>query len=93
MGTTPYGSDSAERIYSPRPLSKIRIHQQLTYGVVSEGVFAESLRKFCGNSAERSRKLRFIAPGKGAESLRKVCGNFAEICGNFSAMTPSRTTP
>ena len=67
--------------------------QHLTYGVVSEGVFAESLRKFGGNSAESSRKLRFIAPGKGAEILRKVCGNFAEICGKFSAMTPSRTTP
>ena len=68
-------------------------NQQLTYGVVSEGVFAESLRKFCGISAESSRKLRSIAPGKGAEILRKVCGNFAEICGKFSAMTPSRTTP
>ena len=65
------------------------LDQQLTYGVISEGVFAESLRKFCGNSAESSRTIRFIAPGKGAEILRKVCGNFTEICGKFSAMTPS----
>ena len=34
-----------------------------------------------------------IAPGKVAEILRKVCANFAEICGKFSAMSPSRTTP
>ena len=27
------------------------------------------------------------------EILRKVCGNFAVICGKFSALTPSRTTP
>ena len=45
------------------------------YGVVSEGVFAESLR---GNSAESSRKLRFIAPGKGAEILRKFAENFLQ---------------
>ena len=77
---------------APRAIGE-RDSQQLTYGVVSEGVFAESLRKFCGNSAEISRKLRIIAPGKGAEILRKVCGNFTKICGTFSAMTPSRTTP
>ena len=56
-----------------------------------------SLRKVCGNSAEILPKVRgqyvFIAPGKGAEILRKVCRNFTEICGKFSAMTPSRTTP
>ena len=63
--------------------------QQLTYGVVSEGFFAESLRKFCGNS----RKLRGIASGKGAEILRKVCGNFAKIFGKFSAMTPFPNDP
>ena len=33
------------------------------------------LRKVCGNSAESSRKIRFIASGRGAEILRKVCGN------------------
>ena len=64
-------------------------HRQLTYGVVSKGVFAESLRKFCGNSAE----TKFYCARKGCrnstESLRKVRGT----CGNFSAMTPSRTTP
>ena len=52
--------------------------------------------KVCGNSAEnlwKFGKTRYIASGKGAEILRKVCGNFAEICGKFSAMTPSRTTP
>ena len=65
------------------------MYQQLTSGVVSEGV----LRKVCGNSVESSRKRRFIAPRKGAEILWKVCGNFAEICGKISAMTPSRTTP
>ena len=53
--------------------------QQFTYGVVSEGVVAESLRKFCGNLQE----IRFIASGKGAEILRKVCGNFVEIAENF----------
>ena len=56
-----------------------KTRQQLTYGVVSEGVFAESLRKFCGNSAESSRKRHFIAPGKGAESLRKFHGNLRKI--------------
>ena len=69
------------------------IFQQFTYGVVSEGVFAESLRKFCGKVAEICKEMRFIAPGKGAEILREVCGNFAEICGNCSGMTPSRATP
>ena len=48
-------------------------------GVVSEGVFAESLRKFCGNSAESSRKIRFIAPRKGVESLRKFRGNLRKM--------------
>ena len=37
------------------------------------------LRKVCGNSAESSRKLRFVAPGKGAESLRKFRGNLRKI--------------
>ena len=53
--------------------------QQFTYGVVSEGVVAEILRKFCGNLQE----IRFIASGKGAEILRKVCGNFVEIAKIF----------
>ena len=38
-----------------------------------------SLWKVCGNSAESSRTIRFIAPGKGAEILRKVCGNLRKI--------------
>ena len=70
---------------------RLAIFQQFTYGVVSEGVFAESLRKFCGKFAGNLQRNAFIAPGKGAEILRKVCGNFAELCGKFSAMTPSRT--
>ena len=37
------------------------------------------LRKVCGNSAESSRKLRFIAPGKGAEILRKFRGNLRKM--------------
>ena len=37
--------------------------------------------------------LIFIASGKGAESLQKFRGNLRRICGEFSAMTPSRTTP
>ena len=37
------------------------------------------LRKVCGNSAESSRKLRFIAPGKGAEILRKFSGNLRNM--------------
>ena len=49
--------------------------QQFTYGVVSEGFFAESLRKFCGKFAEICKEMRFIVPGKGAEILRKVRGN------------------
>ena len=40
------------------------------------------LRKVCGNSAESSRKLRFVAPGKGAESLRKFRGNLRKIFHN-----------
>ena len=51
--------------------------QQLTYGVVSEGFLAESLRKFCRNSAESSRKLR-------QERVRKFCGKFAEISRKFA---------
>ena len=34
------------------------------------------LRKVYGNSAENSRKIRFIAPGKDAEILRKVLRKF-----------------
>ena len=53
--------------------------EQFTYGVVSEGVFAESLLKFCGNFA---KQIHVILSGKGAEILRKACGTFAEICGH-----------
>ena len=59
------------------------------YGVVSEGVFAESLRKFCGKFAENT----LYCARKGAEILRKAVGIFAEMCRKLSAMTPSRTTP
>ena len=47
--------------------------QQLTYGVVSEGVFAESLRKFCGKFTETT----FYC-------ARKGCGNSAEISRKFA---------
>ena len=40
------------------------------------------LRKVCGNFAESSRKLRFIAPGKGAGILRKFRGNLRKIFWN-----------
>ena len=63
--------------------SQERGGQQLTYGVVSEGVFAESLRKFCGNSAESSQRTTFYCARKGcgnsAESLRKFHGNLRKI--------------
>ena len=52
--------------------------QQFTYGVVSEGVFAESLRKFCGKFAEIFKKYALVRQ----ERARKFCGklrNFAEI--------------
>ena len=74
--------------YSATPLS-----QQFTYGVVSEGLFCGKFAEFCGNFPENCKRIRFIASGKGAESLQKVCGYCVEICGKFSAMTPSRTTP
>ena len=45
--------------------------QQFTDGVVSEGVFAEVLRKVRGDL----QKIHFIASGKGAEILLKVCRN------------------
>ena len=51
--------------------------QQFTYGVASEGVFAESLRKFCRHSAENLQKFRFNASS--AESLRKFRGNLQNI--------------
>ena len=72
---------------------KTGFNQQFTYGVVSEGIFVEILRKIRVHLQKKTKKTTFLAPGKGAEILRKVCGNFAEICGTFSAMTPSRTTP
>ena len=66
------------------PEFQVRKNQQLTYGVVSEGFFAENsaeiLRKFRGKFAET---IRFIAPGKGAEMLRKVCGNSRKFAENF----------
>ena len=58
-------------------------------GVVSEGVFTESLRNFCGEFAETCKKYVLLRQ----ERVQKFCGNFTEICGIFSAMTPSRTTP
>ena len=72
--------------------SEIGRNQQFTYGLVSEGVFAESsqiLRKVRGNL----QNIRFIASGKGAEILWKVVEISRKFCGKFSAMTHSRTTP
>ena len=57
--------------------------QQFTYGVVSEGLFAESLRKFCAKFAEILLKIRLIASAKGAEILRKVCGNSQKFAESF----------
>ena len=59
-----------------------------TSGVVSEGVFAESLQKFCGKFAIFF--FRLIVLGKGAEILRNFCGKFLAKC---SAMTPSLNDP
>ena len=66
-----------------------RDSQQLTCGVVSEGVFAESVRKFCGKFPETTFYCVRKGCGNSAESLRK----FAEICGKFSAMTPFPNDP
>ena len=52
--------------------------QQFTYGVVCEGFFGESLRKFCGKFAE-IWKMRFVASGKGAEILQQ----FAKFRGHL----------
>ena len=57
--------------------------QQFAYGVASAFFFF----------SEIAQKKYVILSGKGAEILQKFCGNFAETCGNFSAMTPSRMTP
>ena len=53
--------------------NSVSLFQQLTYGVVSEGVLAESLRKFCGKFAETT----FYC-------ARKGCGKFAEISRKFA---------
>ena len=57
-------------------------YQQFTYGVISEGFF-------CGKFAEILQKIR----GKYVASGKSECGNFAELCGQVSAMTPSRAIP
>ena len=44
------------------------LYQQLTYGLVSKGFFAEILRKVRGTLQRKP----FIASGKGAEILQKV---------------------
>ena len=53
--------------------------QQLTYGVVSEGVFAEILRKFCGKFADNTFYCARKGCGNSAESLRKFHGNLRKI--------------
>ena len=47
---------------TPRTSLSGRRSQQFTYGVVSEGVVAESLRKFCGNFAEICKK--YVSSGR-----------------------------
>ena len=79
--------------WPPGELIKQYSLQQFTWGVVSEGFFAESLRKFCRKFAELCREIRSIAPGKGAEILRKVCRNFAEILRNIFCNDPSPNDP
>ena len=51
----------------------------VTYGVVSEGVFAESLRKFCGKFAETTFHCARKGCGNSAESLRKFRGNLRKL--------------
>ena len=53
--------------------------QQYTYGVVSEGVFAESLRKFCGKFAEICRKYVLLRQ----ERVRKFCGKLRKFRGKL----------
>ena len=61
----------------------VRARQQFIYGVVSEGVFVESLRKFCGKFAEICKKKESYCARKGcghsAESLLKFCGNLRKV--------------
>ena len=52
--------------------------RQLTYGVVSEGVSAERVRKFCGKFAENTFYCTTKGCGNSAESLRKFRGNLRE---------------
>ena len=51
---------------------------QLTYGVVSEGVFAESLRKFCGKFAETTFYCARKGRGNSTEISRKFAENFLQ---------------
>ena len=64
-----------------------------TYGVISQGVFAESLRKFDGKIRRNLKNTFDCVRNSGcrnsAESLRKFRGKLRKV----SAMTPSRTTP
>ena len=57
-------------------------NQRLTYGVVSEGVFAESLWKFCGKFADNTFYCARKGCGNSAESLRKFHGNLRKIFWN-----------
>ena len=54
---------------------EFRVCQQLTYGVVSEGGFAASLRKFCGKFAETTFYCARKGCGNSAEILRKIFCN------------------
>ena len=52
------------------------IVQQFTYGVVSEGVFAESLWKFCGKFAEICKICVLLRQ----EMVQKFCGKLRKFC-------------
>ena len=68
------------RIKTGSDTYRIRINVSSSLmGSLAKGVFAESLRKFCGKFAEICKEMRFIAPGKGAEIPRKVRGNLRKI--------------
>ena len=75
-----------EKPYSPLSSYLCDPHfQQFTYGVVSEGVFAESLLKFCGKFAKIYAKITkkkrnvLMRQEKGA----KFCGKLRKFRGNL----------
>ena len=53
--------------------------KQLTYGVVSEGVFVESLRNSAESSWKFAKNIHFNASAK----VRKFCGKLRKFRGNL----------